>query len=196
MAAEKEVKQEIEPKKGKSAKKSGGKKSKLFVLVALLAVLGGGGYFGLKMAGGKHPTAPELKLGDESHVVSLGEFMVNTSDGASFLKATVLVHLADGEALFPKGGEHGGGTEGMAPYIDAVRKVLSSQTLADLKSAEGSDLIKHRIADAVNVLYHKTHAKEDRLKPKAVIGKGTNTETWQSTEGPVLVVYFTEFVWE
>jgi flagellar basal body-associated protein FliL len=194
MAEEKVVKQENEPKKGKKA--SGGKRKKLPVLVALVLVLAAGGFFGMKMSKGTKHEAPQLKLGDDSHVVSLGDFMVNTSDGKSFLKAKVLVHLADGTSLFGEAGGHGGGpgVEALAPYVDTVREVLSSQSIASLTSAAGEEKVKSEIAKEVNELYLKRNPEEAKELPKAA--QDGSHPTWQSNSGPVLVVYLTELIWE
>jgi flagellar basal body-associated protein FliL len=194
MAEEKDVKKDAEPKKGKKAK--GGKKGKLPVLIVLVAVLGGGGFFGMKMAGGKkHVETPVLAEGDETHVVSLGEYMVNTNDGEAFLKATVFVHLADKTSLFGAGG-HGeaAGVEVMAPYVDAVREVLASQKRGDLQSVGGESKIKVKIAEVVNNLYRQRNPEEAKKLPK--LKKGEVHEDWQSTDGPVLMVYLTDYVWE
>lgn len=195
MAEEKDIKKDAEPKKGKKAK--GGKKGKLPVLIVLVAVLGGGGFFGMKMAGGKkHVEVPTLKLGDDKHVVGLGDYMVNTNDGQAFLKASVFVHLADKTSLFEAGGEHGSapGVEVMAPYIDGIREALASQTRGDLQSLKGEEKIKVRIAQVVNDLYRR-HNKEGAEKlPKAK--EGEHHEDWQSQDGPVLIVYLTDYVWE
>jgi flagellar basal body-associated protein FliL len=189
MADEKDKKQEAEPKKAKKAK--GGKKSKLPVLVALIAVLGGGGFFGMKMAGGNKHEEPKLALGDETHVLDLGEYMVNTADGQTFLKAKVVVHLAEGTSLFGEGG-HGDkpGVEAMAPYVDCVREVLSSQSVANLTTSAGEEELKVQLAEKVNLLFKKRN-------PKAKVPKAHEpNENWQSQSGPVLVVYLTELIWE
>jgi flagellar basal body-associated protein FliL len=194
MAEEKEVKKDLEPKKAKKAK--GGKKSKLPVIIVLVAVLGGGGFFGLKMAsGGKTVKAAELKLGDNTHVLSLGEYMVNTTDGKTFLKASTMVHLAEGTYLFGEAGGHGesAGVEAMAPYVDAIREILASQTLGDLQRSDNVGRLKKQIADAVNALYCKRNPGH---KPAKAPATDPDNESWQSHEGPVLVVYLTEFVWE
>jgi len=194
MAEEKEVKKDSEPKKAKKAK--GGKKSKLPVIIVLVAVLGGGGFFGLKMAsGGKAEKAAELKLGDNTHVLSLGEYMVNTTDGKTFLKASVMVHLAEGTHLFGGAGGHGegAGVQDMAPYVDAIRQILANQTYSDLQRSDNVGRLKSEIADAVNELYCKRNPGH---KPAKAPTTDPDNESWQSHEGPVLVVYLTEFVWE
>lgn len=195
MAEDKKTEQETEPKKGKKVK--GGKKKKLPVLIALVLVLAAGGFFGMKASkGGKHET-PAIKLGDDAHVVSLGEYMVNTADGQTFLKATVLVHLAEGSSLFGEAGGHGGegpGPEAMAPYVDAVREVLSSQSISRLTSAEGEEKVKRDIAARVNEVFAKRNPEGVKKLPKPA-AEGEHT-TWHSDKGPVLVVYLTELIWE
>lgn len=194
MAEDKKTEQENEPKKGKKAK--GGKKKKLPVLIALVLVLAAGGFFGMKASkGGKHEV-PAIKLGDDAHVVSLGEFMVNTADGDAFLKATVLVHLADKSSLFGEAGGHGDGpsAEAMAPYVDAVREVLSSQSIARLTSSEGEEKVKREIAARVNDVFAKKNPEDAKKLPKPA-GEGEHA-SWHSSKGPVLVVYLTELIWE
>ncbi|MEX2242271.1 MAG: flagellar basal body-associated FliL family protein [Fimbriimonadaceae bacterium] len=194
MAEEKEVKKDAEPKKAKKSK--GGKKGKLPVIIVLVAVLGGGGFFGLKMAsGGKTEKAAQLKLGDNTHVLSLGEYMVNTTDGKTFLKASVMVHLAEGTHLFSEAGGHGegAGVEAMAPYVDAIRAILANQTYTDLQRSDNVGRLKKEIAGAVNELYRKRNPGH---KPAKAPTTDADNESWQSHEGPVLVVYLTEFVWE
>lgn len=194
MADEKEVKKDAEPKKGKKAKS--GKKGKLPILIALVVVLGGGGFFGLKMAGGKPKAEVEtLKLGDTAHVLSLGEFMVNTTDSEAFLRATVFLHMADKTALFEAAGGHGETTsvEALAPYVDAVREVLATQKRKDLSAVDGENRVKLRIAKAVNELYRKRNPEGSAHLPKP---DGKEHTDWHSTDGPVLVVYFSDYVWE
>ena len=195
MAEEKDPKKEAEPKKGKKGK--GGKKGKLPVMIALVAVLGAGGFFGMKMAGGKkHVEEAFLKAGDDTHVVSLGEYMVNTNDGEAFLKATVFVHLADKTSIFAASGGHGeeAGVEALAPYVDAVREALASQKRGDLQSLQGESKIKAKIATVVNDLYRKRNPEEAEKLPR--LKKGEVHDDWQSQEGPVLMVYLTDYVWE
>jgi flagellar basal body-associated protein FliL len=194
MAEDKKTEQENEPKKGKKAK--GGKKKKLPVLIALVLVLAAGGFFGMKASKGGNHEVPAIKLGDDAHVVSLGEFMVNTADGDAFLKATVLVHLADKSSLFGEAGGHGDGpsAEAMAPYVDAVREVLSSQSIARLTSSEGEEKVKREIAARVNDVFAKKNPEDVKKLPKPA-GEGEHT-SWHSSKGPVLVVYLTELIWE
>ncbi len=194
MAEAKEVKQENEPKKGKKVKN--GKKGKLPVLIVLVLVLAAGGFFGLKISKGAKHEVPEMKLGDDAHVVSLGEYMVNTSDGRSFLKATVVVHLASGSSLFGEAGGHGSGpgVEAMAPFVDAVREVLSSQSVSRLTSAAGEAEVKAEIAAKVNELYRKRNPDAVKKLPRPA--EPGSHPTWQSESGPVLVVYLTELIWD
>jgi flagellar basal body-associated protein FliL len=194
MAEDKKKEQENEPKKGKKAK--GGKKKKLPVLIALVLVLAAGGFFGMKASKGDKHEVPAIKLGDDAHVVSLGEFMVNTADGDAFLKATVLVHLADKSSLFGEAGGHGDGpsAEAMAPYVDAVREVLSSQSIARLTSSEGEEKVKREIAERVNEVFAKKNPEDAKKLPKPA-GVGEHP-SWHSSKDPVLVVYLTELIWE
>lgn len=194
MADEKNVNKEAEPKKGKKGKE--GKKGKLPVLIALVAVLGGGGFFGLKMAGGKPKVeVAKMSLGDSTHVLSLGEFMVNTTDGEAFLRATVFVHMADKTSLLAAEAAHGetASVESMAPYIDAVREVLATQKRRDLQAVDGELKVKTRIAQAINALYRQRNPEAASKLPKP---DGEEHTDWHTQDGPVLVVYFSDYVWE
>ena len=211
----KKPKNEKKGKKGKKSKKEGkgGKKGKMPVMIALGVVLLGGGFFGFKMVGGGgEQEPPPIKLGDATHVLNLGEFLVNTSDGKTFLRATIGVHLADGTALFHvEGGGHGSsepGFEMTAPYTDAVRAVLRRQTLRQLMSEDGERAIKIQIAAAVNEVYGRSnHEEEDGHDEEAAEGEHPEDEhaeeepeiideSWHSQTGPVLIVYLTDYVWE
>lgn len=206
---EKEVKANKGKKGDKGEKKEGegGKKKgkKLPVMIALGVVLLGGGFFGLKMAnGGGDEGPPPVMLGDSTHVINLGEFLVNTSDGKSFLKANVLLHLADGTHLFDAEGHGSGpGLELTAPYIDVVRSMLSKQSLESLASEEGEWLVKVAIAEAVNKLYHERHEEEGeeghgKDEPEKEPKDGEEEvehPSWHSQEGPVLIVYLTDYAW-
>lgn len=209
----KKVKKAKKVKKGKEGKGEGegGKKGKkLPVFIALAVVLLGGGFFGLKMASAGPEEVPPITLGDDTHVINLGEFLVNTKDGTSFLKANVLIHLADGTHLFGEGG-HGEALaiETMAPYIDAVRKVLSKQSLVTLASDEGEREAKIAIAEAINKVYHSMHHEEKEEGEEGDHGDAPAEEEshegeeeeepenpdWHSQEGPVLIVYLTDYAW-
>lgn len=197
-------------KKKKKGKKDGkeGKKGKMPVMIVLGVVLLGGGFFGLKMmGGGGEPEIPPIVLGDPTHVLNLGEFLVNTSDGKTFLRATIGVHLADGTALFhSEGGGHddsGPGFEMTAPYTDAVRSVLRRQTLNQLMSEEGERAIKIKIAAAINDVYARYNHEDGHEEEEPADGEHHEEEepeivdeSWHSQTGPVLVVYLTDYVWE
>ncbi len=181
------------------------KKGKLPVILALVAMLGAGGFFGMKLGGGnakKEP--PKLELGE---IVPLGEFLVNLNDGRTFLKAEVSVQLSKTgklEADAPKGE---GKAEPPAPVRDAVISVLSSKSLNEVSSPEGKSELKREIAEAVNKAVESLEPEKDKAKDgkgkedhsakKDEKGKEIPAEvvddTWDSQTGPVLKVYFTNF---
>lgn len=198
MAAEKE--KPTEEPKGKKAKKGGkGKKGKLPVFLVLGVVLLGGGFFGMKAKGGKkEEKKPAIELGDHTAVVNLGSYLVNTKDGSMYLKANVLVHLAKGAALFEAGGHgKGPGIETTAPYVDAIREVLATQTAESMARPDGEKLIKDKIAHAVNEVFEKLEPKKEGEKGHKEEPAPTEPNPdWNSQKGPVLVIYLTEFVWE
>ncbi|HXH60722.1 MAG TPA: flagellar basal body-associated FliL family protein [Fimbriimonadaceae bacterium] len=183
-------------KKGKNAKGKKGKKGVIPVLFVLLAVLAGGGYFGLKMTKGTAKVEKQaIKLGDSQHIINLGEFLVNTAGGKTYLKATVFLHLAKGAELVGGGGHEGAPSPAtLAPYTDAVRAALANQTDADLSNSAGVKALKVKIAKAVNDVYHELHKDEEPNdhRPMPVGGDAS----WDSQEGPVLIVYLTQYVWE
>jgi flagellar basal body-associated protein FliL len=193
MAEEKDVKKDAEPKKGKKAK--GGKKGRTMVMAALVVVLAAGGYFGMNRTKGAKPEPKGIHIVEDQGVINLGEYMVNTSDGQSFLKATVVVQLAAETNLFGEAsGGHGEapGVEAMAPYVDAVREVLASQSIANLSTAAGEEKLKRLIAAKINELYRKRNPKAELPAP----AKAGAHPHWHSDSGPVLIVYLTELLWE
>ncbi|MCC6402986.1 MAG: flagellar basal body-associated FliL family protein [Fimbriimonadaceae bacterium] len=174
------------------------KKGKLPMILVVVALVGGGGFFAMK-GKGDAKKEPEVALGE---VVPLGEFLVNVRGGA-FLKTDVSVHLAK-EALLDEhggGGGHGEAAEPPAFVRDAVIEVLSVQSVESILSAKGKARLKVEIAEAVNNAVHENHAEEGEGKDKEEKGhaKGKESEadvldpTWDSQEGPVLKVYFTNF---
>lgn len=179
------------------------KGSKLPLIIGIVALAGGGGFFAAKGQGGKKVEEKKVELGE---IEPLGEFLVNLSDGRTFLRAEISVHVVKGEHLDPhaaggKGGHGGGESAPPAPIRDAVIEVLTSQSLAGVSSAAGKAKLKKQLAAAINEAAHALHPpepgkdkghgekKEDEKKEKADDGH----KDWDSAEGPVLKVYFTNF---
>jgi flagellar basal body-associated protein FliL len=175
------------------------KKGKLPMIIAVVAVLGGGGFFAMK-GKGEPKEEPEISLGE---VVPVGEFLVNSRGGA-FIKAEISLHLAKDAHLDPHGGGggHGEKAEPPAPVRDAIVSVLSDQRVDVILTLKGKAALKAKIAEAVNHTVHSLHSEEDE-KGKGKKGKKGKhdeheepevvDETWDNQEGPVLKVYFTSF---
>lgn len=187
------------------AKAEGGKKKgKMPMIIALVVVLAAGGFFGSKMGGSKEKKAPPIELGE---VVSLGEFLVNLSDGHTFLKTDISVHVAKDQHLAePSGGGHGAKEEPPAPVRDAIIAVLSSQDLKTVSTPEGKLALKKALAAAINAAVphkeegegkddkeEKGHKKKEKAKEHGDEEEEIVDETWDAQHGPVLKVYFTNF---
>lgn len=137
-------------------RKKGGKLKWIILLVLLLGVLGGGGWFGYKYffaepaetadgapaAGGeKKEAAREGK----TEIVTLPTFVVNLADplGRRYLKITVDVEMVDQKAATE--------LRNAEPKVrDAVILLLSSKTFADLASVESKILLKNEIVERLN----------------------------------------------
>lgn len=191
---------------GKAAAEGGKKKGKMPMIIALVVVLAAGGFFGSKMGGSKEKKAPPIELGE---IVSLGEFLVNLSDGQTFLKTDISVHVAKGQHLAePSGGGHGAKEEPPAPVRDAIIAVLSSQDLKTVSTPEGKLALKKALAAAINAAVpHKEEGEDKEKGDKEEKGHKKKKskdhgeeeeeeildETWDAQHGPVLKVYFTNF---
>lgn len=179
-----EEKKEEGAKEGEAAPPKKSKKM-LFIIVGvlLLVVVGVGGF----LAFGSKPPPPEEEEPKEEvkafETIEFDPFIVNLSENASFLKVKLLVEYDP--AIFAKyeteaahgagGGEAKGPsmpTKMMARYPiirDAVIRVLSSKTAPDLLTLDGKDSLKEELVEAINT----------------AIGLD---------EGPVVAVYFVEFM--
>jgi flagellar basal body-associated protein FliL len=180
------------------------KKSKKPMLIALVVMLAAGGFFGVKMGGGSKKVEPKIELGE---VMPLGEFLVNLSDGHTFLKAEISVQIAKGKKIAEGESKGEGKAEPPAPVRDAVIAVLSAQDLKTISTPEGKIALKRELAEAINDVAPKEEGKDgakdeskDKDKDKAAKGKDGAKEkeevvdaSWDSQKGPVLKVYFTNF---
>jgi flagellar basal body-associated protein FliL len=165
-------------------KKKGGK---LPILIALVAMLITGGFFGLKMSGGKGDAEkPAPKMGE---IVLLKDFLVNLQDG-SYLRTEIGLGLVEGygHEKFDK----------LKPAIEStVRGILERQNRNTLFGADQQDQLARELAHAVNVVLD-----EDYLKGKGGAEKGEDDEKKSAkpheshfhADGPVLKVYFTSLV--
>lgn len=141
-------------------KKKGGKLKWIIILVLLLGLLGGGGWFGYKhffakpadTAEGAAAEGGDAAKGDKAkeeqgktEIVTLPTFVVNLADplGRRYLKLTVDVEMADQKAAEE--------LRGSEPKVrDAVILLLSSKTFADLSSVESKIMLKNEIVDRLN----------------------------------------------
>lgn len=184
-----------EAKKTEDApKKKGGK---LPILIALIVVIAGGGFFGMqKMKGGKTEEKPKIELGD---IVTTKEFLCNLEDPSTYVKTELAFQMA-------KGYDPHHFTDLEPAVRDAVNIILNSKSQAEISTAEGKAALKKEIAAAVNEILHSGHEEEEKKEEPAEelpeqagehkvethepveIPKG-----WDSAEGPVLRVFFTNF---
>ncbi|MEW5774786.1 MAG: flagellar basal body-associated FliL family protein [Thermodesulfobacteriota bacterium] len=141
-------------------KKKGGKLKWIILLVILLGVLGGGGWFGYKYFFAKKAETTEGAPADadadakkeegkgdktKTEIVTLPTFVVNLADplGRRYLKLTVDVEMTDQKAAEE--------LRGAEPKVrDAIILLLSSKTFADLSSVESKILLKNEIVERLN----------------------------------------------
>jgi flagellar basal body-associated protein FliL len=170
------------------AKKKGGK---LPIIIALVAILGGGGFFMTKGKGGKEKK-PAIELGD---VQTMPEFLVNLKDGSTYLRTEIALQTAKWieKEKFDK----------MVPGVrDAIISTLTSKGIDEIRTLDGKDKLKKQIAKAINDEVDDSEEKDDASdkadksddgdKKKKVIDVHIHTD-WDSQTGPVLKVFFTSF---
>ncbi len=192
------AKKEAQDAQGASGKKGG----KLQIILLLVIVLLAGGFFGSKLGGGKsEPKEKELKLGK---VYEFDEFLVNLRDPDTYARAQIALHFEDGFAT-------GHMEELLPPMRDVIILKLSSMSSQGLQSGEGKAKLKKELAAALNHRLHALHG-DDHAKgsggkkgssPKKSAAGGHDDAheeeaeedlkhpDWDSQEGPVLKVYFT-----
>lgn len=171
------------------AKKKG--KGKLPVLLALVLVLGGGGFFAMKMKGS--PAKSDVKLGE---IVDMPEELVNLRSANTFARIEVSVHLREGfqKADFEK---HGAAIE------DALISTLRAKSLRDISTPEGTEQFKRELGAAFNAIVEPNQPTTEQPKsPQTTDAKdgndveqqpSTKHADWVSETGPVLKVYFRSF---
>lgn len=140
-------------------KKKGGKLKWIILLVLLLGLLGGGGWFGYKYffakkadtaegaaaEGGQAAGEKAKEEAGKTEIVTLPTFVVNLADplGRRYLKLTVDVEMADQKAAEE--------LRGAEPKVrDAIILLLSSKTFADLSSVESKIMLKNEIVERLN----------------------------------------------
>lgn len=177
---------EEEKKEGEeaAAPKPKSKKKLIIIVAAVLLLAGGGGAFAF-MGGGAKPEeeAEHTQEEDKKHLqsVTLDTVIVNLSENASFLKVKMTMEydpeiLATALHAAGEGGHEGpesklppGLAEKESMIRDSIIRVLSAKTAAEVLSVDGKEAIKEELIEAVN-------------------------EAVGLDEGPVINVYFSEFI--
>jgi flagellar FliL protein len=185
----------------KAEKEEGKKKGgKLPIIIVAVLVLAGGGFFMMKPKGdGKKPA---VQLGHDT--VDMGEILVNLKGGGSYARLNVGLQF---DSTFDTHAVD----SSKAMIRDSIIMVLSGKTMAEVATPEGKEALKVEIAAAINHKFHALHAKDDK-KDKDKDGKEAKEDhgsdeghgsgekkerehpDWHSDEGPVLIVYFSDFV--
>lgn len=165
------------------------KKSPLPIVIALVAVLGGGGFFMMKGKGeSAKPEKTVIKLAHEE--TELEEFLVNMADQQTYLKTKIAVKLD--ETVPAKIVE-----ENKSAVEDAVIRTLRSISPNDVKTDDDIVKLKRRLAAAINrVLGSGEHGSESHGKVTEIRRKFDPSDLppdWDSSEGPVLQVFFKSF---
>ena len=147
-----------EEKSTDEGKKGGGKK-KLIIIIVLVLLLGGGGvgaYLALghsKPEGEGEDAGAEEGGGEEGHegeqtvlppaILPLETFIVNLQVKGSFLKTTIQLEFAEPQ-LPPT-------VESDIPKVrDAIIRILSSRSSADILTSEGKEKLREEIKNSVN----------------------------------------------
>lgn len=169
-------------------------KKKLFIIIGVVVLLIGAGVPAFLLTGKKkdveHIEEKEKDVKKHYKLATFPTFIVNLSESSSFVKVTMQVeydpevlekatHSASGGEGHSGGGASEGGAEagGLPPALaerepmikDAVIRVLSSKKTAEVLTVDGKDQLKEELIEAINA--------------------ATGLE-----EGPVVAVYFTEFI--
>lgn len=164
MAAEKDKKEEIVPKKK-------GKGMLIGIIVAAVLVLGGGGFFLMKGMGGGSSDEAGAKESTSSHapakeghgakagasngsLVSLDPFIVNLQDnsGTRYLKLNINLELDTGSSGYE--------IEDLKPQIrDSLIILLSSKSYSDIGTVEGKYQLRDEIVARVNQFLGKSKVK-------------------------------------
>lgn len=176
------------------------KKGKLPIILAVVLVLGGGGFFMMK-GKGKAAEKPKVEISEE--VVDVPEILVNLRSENSYARMSLGLQFAKGFDT-----HH---LDKQKPVIrDAIIGVVSSKSLADLSQAHAMAGLKVEIAAAINASLHAMHppkpgeskhaaksddkhGEESKSEHGGATAKREHPE-WDSDEGPVLKVFFSDFV--
>lgn len=177
-------------------KKKGGK---LPIIIVLVLVLAGGGFFMMKPKGDAKKE-PEIKLGKD--ILSLDEMIVNLRGGDNYARLKVgLQFTADFDA------KHADTIKDV--LRDAIITAVSARSISEVRSVEGKEALKIAIAKSVNEKLHVLHEEKEEKKDEKKKKKDKDEESdehseeessepenphWHSDKGPVLIVYFSDFV--
>ncbi len=165
---------------------SSGSKKKLIILLLVLLVLLLGGLLVVKHLEDPPAGPPPLKLGK---IVPLDDFLVNLDDGQSYLKTNIDVQLSSSYSSKK--------FQQDLPIIrDAVISVLSSQASSFVNTLQGKEVLKRQIAAAINGALAPPNRSGTRSNLKALqSAKAKRAHPgWDADAGPVLMVYFIDFV--
>jgi flagellar basal body-associated protein FliL len=145
-------------------KKKGGK---LPIIIALVAVLGGGGFF---MTKGKKDAKkePEIALG-KVEVLLPDEFIVNMADGQTYIRAKV--------ALLPKEGFVAEDLKAHdAQLSDIIIRILKSTSPRDVVTDLQITKLKRRIASEINKASFPTATTPMALAVRTTHGLMSNSD--------------------
>jgi flagellar basal body-associated protein FliL len=184
------------------------KKGKLPIILVLVLVIAGGGFF-MKSKGA--PKKVEIKAGTVEALDK--EFLINLNSGPStFLRAEIAFQMRDGftkEEL----------DASMIPIRNCIIQIFRSKSLQEV-GADQTDALRKEIAESVNTILI-SHMKDEEKKVQAELEKAAAqskpdaskndkksaddknggeakddldpSKSWVSKAGPVLDVYFTSF---
>lgn len=194
-------------KETKEAPEGKKKKGKLPIIIVLALVLGGGGFFGMKMRGGSAPKKePPIELG--AIVEIKDEFLSNMAERDSYVRAKISLQFAkDFKA------EHL--EADMAAIQDVINMKFQGTSVRSVSTLDGLRKFKQELAANINKLLKETEhkegkepekaapkegsepakgaAKEEKGKPKPEKDAASFHDDWDSQTGPVLKVLFVSF---
>ena len=144
-----------EEKNADEGKKGGGAKKLIIIIVVLLVLIGGGvgAYLALGHSKGEGEGEGEDAGEEEGHdgeqavlppaILPLETFIVNLQVKGSFLKATIQLEFTEPQ-LPPT-------VESDIPKVrDAIIRILSSKSSADILTSEGKEKLREEIKNSVN----------------------------------------------
>lgn len=159
------------------------KRVKLPVLVFLLVVLAGSGFFGMKMKSG---ASRAVVRASRDAPEPLGEFLLNLNSSTNvYLRAEISLRFREG---FKK--------EALAASKDAIKDaittILRGKTPQEIRADQTASL-KRQLASAINAILILNGSPDDRAAFEGDGPTANAKEGWDSASGPVLNVYFTSF---